>query len=87
VPILSFSLYGVTAGVLGGTGVWATRTIHYIINWMFIIMTTVHLYLAATADLPCALDFFGVKEMEVHPDSHHDDTPAHVPASPEPHTA
>ena len=61
-----------TAGLLGGTGVWAMRTLHYIINWLFIIMTTVHLYLAATADLPCALDFFGIKAMEVHPGGHGD---------------
>jgi len=83
IPIVSVSLYGVTASLLGGTGVWAIRTLHYVINWMFIIMTTVHLYLAATADLPCALDFFGVKEMDVHPDSHHDsghdEKPAGVP--------
>lgn len=85
VPILSVSLYGVTASLLGGTGVWATRTLHYVINWMFIIMTTVHLYLAATADLPCALDFFGVKAMEVHPGGHgHDDGHDAVPAQAEP---
>lgn len=65
IPIFSVSIYGVTASLLGGTGVWAMRMIHYVINWLFIIMTTVHLYLAATADLPCALDFFGIKELEV----------------------
>jgi len=49
-------------------------------------MTTVHLYLAATADLPCALDFFGIKEMEVHPGGHGDHGDAHdeVPAQLEP---
>jgi Ni/Fe-hydrogenase 1 B-type cytochrome subunit len=87
VPIISVSLYGVTASLLGGTGVWAMRSVHYIINWLFIIMTTVHLYLAATADLPCALDFFGVKELEVVPGGHgHDDTPANDP-TPIPQTA
>ena len=64
-PVIGVSLYGLTAGLLGGTGIWAIRSVHYVINWLFIIMTTVHLYLAATADLPCALDFFGIKELQV----------------------
>ena len=87
----SVSLYGVTAGLLGGTGVWAMRTVHYILNWLFIIMTTVHLYLAATADMPCALDFFGIKEMERLPGRwHHGDAPTtcpHAESQPEPQTA
>ena len=38
-------------------------------------MMTIHLYLAATVDVPCALDFFGMGELEVHPhgDSGHDE--------------
>jgi Ni/Fe-hydrogenase 1 B-type cytochrome subunit len=44
---------------------WINRTLHYVLNWLFIIMTTVHLYLAATADVPCALDFFGLEELQV----------------------
>jgi Ni/Fe-hydrogenase 1 B-type cytochrome subunit len=88
VPIVSVSAYGVTAGVLGGTGVWALRTVHYIINWLFIIFTTVHLYLAATADAPCALDFFGIKAMDVYPDEgHHGDDHDSTPVHPEPQTA
>jgi len=87
VPIASVSIYGLTAGILGGTGVWALRTVHYVINWLFIIFTTVHFYLAATADLPCALDFFGVKEMDVYPDEgHHSDDHDATPAHPEPQT-
>ena len=45
-------------------------------------MTTIHLYLAASADVPCALDFFGLKELEVVEDSHGHghDTPANEPA-------
>lgn len=50
---------------------WGVRTVHYIFNWLFIIMTTVHFYLALTADFPAMLDFFGLKELEVHPDAHH----------------
>jgi len=59
---------------------WGVRTVHYILNWLFIIMTTIHLYLALTADFPCMLDFFGFKELEVHPGGHgHDDLPADEP--------
>ena len=45
---------------LGSTDLagWYARTFHYIINWLFIIMTTIHVYLSATEDVPCALDFF-----------------------------
>ena len=62
---------------------WGVRTVHYIFNWLFIIMTTVHLYLAMTVDVPCMLDFFGIKELQVveggHGHGDHDE-----PAS-EPH--
>jgi hypothetical protein len=66
--------------------------VHYIINWVFIIMMTVHFYLAFSVDIPCALDFFGLKELEVHPDAHghggHEEpSPAPAPegvAGPEP---
>jgi len=61
---------------------WIVRIVHYILNWLFIIMTTIHLYLAATADVPCALDFFGLEELKVveggHGHGH--DTPATEPA-------
>jgi Ni/Fe-hydrogenase 1 B-type cytochrome subunit len=65
--------------MVGGTDLagWGVRTVHYVLNWLFIIMSTVHLYLAFTVDVPCALDFFGIKSMEVKPGGHgHDD---HVP--------
>jgi len=59
---------------------WVVRMIHYVLNWAFIIMTTIHLYLAATVDVPCALDFFGVEELEVHPGGHgHDEAPSVTP--------
>ncbi len=51
------------ADLVGGiamAGAWM-RILHYTLNWMFIIMTTIHVYLAATADVPTALDFFGVE--------------------------
>jgi len=71
--------------LIGGasTALWAVRTVHYILNWLFIIMTTIHLYLAASADVPCALDFFGLEELQVveggHGHGH--DTPAHEPTT------
>jgi Ni/Fe-hydrogenase 1 B-type cytochrome subunit len=90
VPIISVSLYGVTASLLGGTGVWVMRTVHYIFNWLFIILTTVHLYLAAHIDMPCTMDFFGIKPMEVHPGGHgdeHEEVPAQLEPQVEPSTA
>jgi Ni/Fe-hydrogenase 1 B-type cytochrome subunit len=60
---------------------WVVRMIHYVLNWAFILMMTIHLYLAATVDVPCALDFFGMDELQVHPGGHgHDDVPATAPA-------
>lgn len=49
---------------------WGVRTVHYIFNWLFIIMTTVHFYLAMIADFPATQDFFGVKQLTVYPDEH-----------------
>lgn len=48
------------AGGLAMAVAWM-RVLHYTITWLFIIMTTVHVYLAATEDIPIALDFFGVR--------------------------
>jgi Ni,Fe-hydrogenase I cytochrome b subunit len=51
------------ADLIGGVamaGAWM-RIVHYVCNWLFIIMTTIHVYLAATADIPTALDFFGIE--------------------------
>lgn len=57
--------------LLGSTDLagWYARTFHYILNWGFIIMTTVHVYLSATEDVPCTLDFFGIKPMII-PEGH-----------------
>ena len=56
----------------GGTDLagWGVRTVHYVFNWLFIIMSTVHLYLAFSVDIPCALDFFGLKKLEVKEGAH-----------------
>ena len=76
--ILGWNL-GVMLGSVA-TALWVNRTLHYVLCWLFIIMTTMHLYLAATVDVPCALDFFGVEELQVHPGGHgHDE---HAPAEP-----
>lgn len=70
---------GAVAGSTDLAG-WGVRTVHFVLNWLFIIMTTVHLYLAATVDVPCALDFFGFKELEVHPGAHGHGAPHTPPA-------
>lgn len=48
--------------IVGGTalaGAWA-RVAHYTLNWLFIILTTIHAYLSVTEDLPAFLNFFGL---------------------------
>ncbi len=69
-PLIDASIYNATAALVGATGVWMIRMVHYVLNWGFIIMTTVHLYLAFSVDVPCALDFFGIKELEINPNAH-----------------
>ncbi|HSK48641.1 MAG TPA: cytochrome b/b6 domain-containing protein [Coriobacteriia bacterium] len=67
IPIIGMSprdlLVGWWLGVLLGStdlaGWWA-RTAHYIINWLFIILTSIHVYLSVTEDFPAFLDFFGM---------------------------
>ncbi len=89
-PIIDTSLQQVFAGLIGATGIWLVRTIHYIINWLFIILTTVHVYLSVTEDFPAFLDFFGLGMFDKrsaekhHGDDHghgHDDGHAHEPAT------
>ncbi len=65
-------------GVVGSTELagWYARTVHYILTWGFIIMVTVHVYLSATVDIPCTLDFFGLKKLPVKP---HAPEPAPTP--------
>lgn len=66
-------------GSIAAAGAWA-RIIHYSINWLFVILATVHFYLAAFIDLPCTLDFFGIKKMKVVESAHgHDES--HVVAT------
>ncbi len=49
-------------GILGvgvAAGAAYSRIIHYIINWLFIIITFVHAYLSVTEDYPAFTEFFG----------------------------
>lgn len=73
-------LIGWWAGPLFGsvaTGAWVMRTVHYFINWIFIVVTSIHVYLSATIDIPITMDFFGIKELQVVPNAHgHHDEPA-----------
>ncbi|TLM78286.1 MAG: hypothetical protein FDZ75_09140 [Actinobacteria bacterium] len=54
------SFEGLAASLIGATGIWVVRTAHYIINWLFIVLTTIHVYLSVTEDFPAFLDFFGL---------------------------
>ena len=62
------------AGILLGStdlaGWWA-RSIHYLICWLFIILTTIHVYLSVTEDFPAFLDFFGLAGAEHHEEEAH----------------
>lgn len=90
-PLVEVSLYELSAGLIGATGVFVARTIHYIINWLFIILTTVHVYLSVSEDFPAFLDFFGLGALDRaraghvengsdngHDDGQHDSAPAHA---------
>lgn len=59
--------------LLGSTDLagWWMRILHYVINWLFILMVTAHFYLSLTVDIPCSLDFFGLRELEVKPGHGH----------------
>jgi Ni/Fe-hydrogenase 1 B-type cytochrome subunit len=46
------------AGGLAAAGA-VIRIIHYVINWLFIILTTVHAYLSITEDFPAFQRYFG----------------------------
>jgi len=81
-PLINASMNGLTAVVIGSTGVWVLRMLHYVLNWGFIIMTTVHFYLAFSVDVPCALDFFGIKEMDVSEGHGHGDAHGEPEVSP-----
>ena len=86
-PVVDMSIQQVVAGIIGATGVWWVRTTHYLINWLFIVLTTIHVYLSVTEDFPAFLDFFGLSFLDrphaPHSDHGHDDDGHEgVPAEP-----
>jgi len=66
-------LYELSAGVIGATSIYWVRTAHYVINWLFIILTTIHVYLSVTEDFPAFLDFFGLSVFDRNRAGHGDD--------------
>lgn len=83
-PLIETSLYALTAGVIGANGIFFLRTGHFIINWLFIILTTIHVYLSVTEDFPAFLDFFGLGVFDRNnrhgDEGHEDETHAPEPA-------
>lgn len=86
-PIVDVSVQQLAASLVGAAGIWWARTIHYIINWLFIILTTIHVYLSVTEDFPAFLDFFGLGALDkrsAHGGGHgHHEEPAGAYASAE----
>jgi len=90
IPLINMSprdlLVGWWLGALVGSvdmAGWYARTAHYIINWLFIILTTIHVYLSVTEDFPAFLDFFGLGALDrnAHGGGHgHDEDEGHEPA-------
>jgi Ni,Fe-hydrogenase I cytochrome b subunit len=78
--ILGWNL-GAMLGSIDLAGWWA-RTAHYLINWLFIVLTTIHVYLSVTEDFPAFMDFFGLSGAEHHDGDPHDlaHTPEESPA-------
>ncbi|MHB9002443.1 MAG: cytochrome b/b6 domain-containing protein [Coriobacteriia bacterium] len=59
---------------------WYMRITHYVVNWLFIIFTTIHVYLSLSEDFPAFLNFFGLSFLDrehVQTDDHdtHDEGP------------
>lgn len=73
-------------GILGGAAniVQVTRIAHYSINWLLIIFTLIHIYLAVTENFPAFLLFFFGIEPEHH-EAHEEHGVSH--GEPEEHIA
>jgi Ni,Fe-hydrogenase I cytochrome b subunit len=59
---------------------WYARTTHYVVNWLFIILTTIHVYLSVSEDFPAFLNFFGLSAFDrenTSPVDHHEDHGEH----------
>jgi cytochrome b subunit of formate dehydrogenase len=57
------------AGGLAMAVAWI-RIAHYVITWLFIIVTTIHMYLSAHIDIPVTKDFFGFGDHGEAEDGH-----------------
>ena len=94
IPFTSVSPRDILVGwwlgaLLGSTDLagWWSRTAHYFINWLFIILTTIHVYLSVTEDFPAFLNFFGMSSLDrehvpADDDHGHSDLPAGHPPDP-----
>jgi Ni/Fe-hydrogenase b-type cytochrome subunit len=70
-PLINMSPRDILVGwwlgqLVGSTDMagWWARTVHYIINWLFIIITTIHVYLSLSEDFPAFLNFFGLSALD-----------------------
>ena len=76
IPMLGLSPREILVGWLGAMigsvdmAGWWMRTTHYLINWLFIVLTTIHVYLSVTEDFPAFMDFFGLSFLDTHDRSH-----------------
>lgn len=77
IPFTDTSLQALSAGLIGATGIWWVRTAHYLVNWLFIVLTTIHVYLSVTEDFPAFLDFFGMGALDRRSATSHDDDHGH----------
>jgi len=80
-PVVDLSLQALASGIVTANGIWWVRTGHYIINWLFIILTTIHVYLSMSEDLPAFLSFFGLSFLDRNADIAHGIDPATDPMS------
>lgn len=81
-PLIDTSVQALVAGLTSATFVWWMRTVHYIMNWLFIIFTTIHVYLSVSEDFPAFLNFFGLGFLDKkgHHDEEHDGDHTEEPA-------
>ena len=81
--LLGWSIAPLVGG-LALAGAWM-HLVHYTLNWLFIILTTVHVYMALSENYAGFLDFFGLVPYEnqrghlgpaeSHDDGHGEDSP------------
>ncbi len=67
-------------GLSLAAGAAYSRISHYVINWLFIILTTIHAYLSVTEDFPAFKEFFGIGKAKHAPHGAHEPAPGHAMA-------